>query len=56
MMEKTGWELTLHKGTVLFPVGPAWFQNFGEKILNTFRKTFISELGIRQFYVCKKSR
>jgi SAM-dependent methyltransferase len=56
MLEKTGWKLKLHKGTVLIPVGPLWLQNFGEKILHTFRKTWISELGIRQFYVCEKYR
>jgi SAM-dependent methyltransferase len=54
MFEKTGWQLLLHKGTVLFPVGPAWFQNIGERIINKFQNTFISELGIRQFYVCEK--
>ncbi len=56
MLEKTGWKLTLHKGTVLIPVGPLWLQRFGEKILHVFRNTFISELGIRQFYVCEKYR
>ncbi len=54
MFEKTGWKLLLHKGTVLFPVGPPKFQEFGEKILNRFQNTFVSELGIRQFYVCEK--
>lgn len=48
------WKLLLHKGTVLIPVGPRWLQNFGEKIIGKFQGTFISELGIRQFYVCDK--
>jgi len=54
MFAKTGWELLHHKGTVLFPVGPKWFQSWGEKIISKLQNTFISELGIRQFYVCKK--
>lgn len=54
MFEKTGWKLLLHKGTVLFPVGPKKFQELGEKIIGRCQNTFISELGIRQFYVCEK--
>ena len=54
MFEKTGWKLLLHKGTVLFPVGPKSFQQLGEKIIQKYNNTFISELGIRQFYVCEK--
>jgi len=54
MFEKTGWKLLLHKGTVLFPVGPKKFQDFGEKIMDKLQNTFVSELGIRQFYVCEK--
>lgn len=55
MFRKTGWELLLHKGTILIPVGPAFMQDFGEKIIDRARGTFIAELGIRQFYVCEKS-
>lgn len=54
MFKKTGWKLRLHKGTVLIPLGPVALQRFGEKIISKFQKTFISELGIRQFYVCEK--
>jgi SAM-dependent methyltransferase len=53
-LKETGWELVKHKGTVLIPVGPAWLKNIGESILNKTQGTFIAELGIRQFYVCKK--
>lgn len=56
LLEAAGWKLTLHKGTVLIPVGPKGLQDFGEKIMSRFQKTFISELGIRQFYVCEKYR
>ncbi|MCF8366031.1 MAG: methyltransferase domain-containing protein [Bacteroidales bacterium] len=54
MFEKTRWKLLHHKGTVLFPVGPKSFQDWGERIISKFQNTFISELGIRQFYVCEK--
>lgn len=56
MLIKTGWKLVLHKGVVLIPVGPEFLQNFGEWLIKVFQKTFISELGIRQFFVCEKSR
>jgi ubiquinone/menaquinone biosynthesis C-methylase UbiE len=52
--KKTGWKLLLNKGTVLFPVGPKKFQELGERIISRLQKTFVSELGIRQFYVCEK--
>lgn len=54
MLSLTGWRLVHHQGTLLFPVGPAWFQRWGEWILQQGQHTFISELGIRQFYVCNK--
>lgn len=54
MFEKTGWKLLFHKGTVLIPAGPAFLQNFGETIIQQFQNSFISELGIRQFYACEK--
>ncbi|MEN8202385.1 MAG: methyltransferase domain-containing protein [Bacteroidota bacterium] len=54
MLEVTGWKLIEHRGTVLFPVGPGWFRQWGERIIDRLQNTFISELGIRQFYVCNK--
>jgi SAM-dependent methyltransferase len=53
-LAKAGWKLILHRGTVLVPVGPVWIQEAGEWIIRKMQKTFISELGIRQFYVCEK--
>jgi ubiquinone/menaquinone biosynthesis C-methylase UbiE len=55
MFEKTGWKLLEHKGTILIPVGPVKLQKWGEKLIDRFQKSFISELGIRQFYICEKS-
>lgn len=47
-------KLLEHRGTLLIPIGPKFFKNFGEKIIIKFQKTFIKEFGIRQFYICKK--
>ena len=53
---QTGWELIEHKGTLLVPVGPRFLRNFGEKIIARTQNTIISELGIRQFFVCEKDQ
>lgn len=53
-LKQAGFELILHKGTLLIPVGPAWLQKFGENIINLFQKTPLRELGIRQFYISRK--
>jgi len=53
-LKATGWKLTLHKGTILIPVGPRWVKKMGEKLLEYTQGTFVAELGIRQFYVCEK--
>jgi hypothetical protein len=55
MLAANGWKLILHKGTVLIPVGPEWLQKAGELIIQKFRNSFISELGIRQFYICERA-
>ena len=55
MLSKTGWTLMLHKGTLLVPVGPPWLQKAGEKLIDKFQGSCISEMGIRQFYICEKS-
>ncbi len=54
MLQKTGWKLIHHKGTVLIPAGPPFLQKWGEKFIQKFQHTFVSELGIRQFYICEK--
>ncbi|MDP3463083.1 MAG: methyltransferase domain-containing protein [Bacteroidales bacterium] len=54
MMHKAGWNLLLHKGTVLMPVGPDALQQFGERLIGAFQGSVLAELGIRQFYVCEK--
>lgn len=52
MLTATGWNLLRHEGTLLLPAGPAWLQRWGEALIKRSQHSFISELGIRQFYVC----
>ena len=56
MLSNVGFELILHKGTLLIPAGPAIIQRMGEKIIEKLQNTPIKELGIRQFYVCRKPK
>lgn len=55
MIKNSGFDLVLHKGTLLIPVGPERIQMLGEKIIDKLQKTPVKNLGIRQFYVCKKN-
>lgn len=54
MLKESKWKLIHHKGTLLIPTGPKFLQNWGEKFIQKFQHTFVSELGIRQFYICEK--
>lgn len=54
MMKEAGWLLQHHEGTLLLPVGPNFLKNWAEWLIRKLQRTFISELGIRQFYVAKK--
>lgn len=54
LLQSTGWQLTHHEGGVLLPAGPAILQDAAEWIIRHSQRTFISELGIRQFYVSKR--
>ncbi|MBW6516747.1 MAG: methyltransferase domain-containing protein [Candidatus Cloacimonetes bacterium] len=55
MFKETGWKLIYHKGTVLLPVGPKILREWSEKLIIKFQDTWLSELGIRQIYVCEKN-
>jgi len=55
MLGETKWKLLVHKGTLLIPAGPAWLRKLGENFIGRMQRTFISELGIRQFYICEKA-
>lgn len=54
LLKTTNWNVIVHRGTVLIPIGPKWLRNFGEILIEKFQDTPISEFGIRQFYVCEK--
>lgn len=54
MLETAGFKLLDHKGTLLIPLGPAFLKIWGEKLIAKHQKSFLSELGIRQFYFCQK--
>lgn len=54
LLLEENFKLLEHRGTLLIPVGPKFIKNIGEKIIQKFQNTFISELGIRQFYICEK--
>lgn len=53
-LKEAGFELIVHRGTLLIPAGPKGLQYFGEKLINFFQNTPLRELGIRQFYICRK--
>jgi len=55
LFKEANLKLISHKGTLLVPVGPVFLQNFGEKVINRLQNTFVSEFGIRQFYVACKA-
>jgi ubiquinone/menaquinone biosynthesis C-methylase UbiE len=53
---EAGLNILAHKATLLIPVGPKFIRDFGERIIQTFPDTFISELGIRQFYIASNAQ
>jgi hypothetical protein len=55
LLKEANLNLVSHKGTLLVPVGPVFLQKMGEKVINALQSTFVSEFGIRQFYVACKS-
>ncbi|MDD5032967.1 MAG: methyltransferase domain-containing protein [Candidatus Pacebacteria bacterium] len=55
MIRDAGMELITHRGTLLVPAGPEWLKNFGEKIIEKCQNTPLKEMGIRQFYISKKT-
>lgn len=54
LLKMAGFKINLHKGTLLIPLGPKFLKRIGEKIIDKLQNTPIRELGIRQFYICKK--
>ena len=56
LLHEAGMTLLAHKATLLIPVGPKFLRDFGERIIQRFPDTFISELGIRQFYIASNAQ
>lgn len=54
MLALCGFEILLHKSTLLIPLGPSFLKQLGEKLIERYQNTFLKELGIRQFYICQK--
>jgi SAM-dependent methyltransferase len=54
LLVDTGWSLVRHEGTVLIPCGPRALRQWGENLLKRFPSSWLSELGIRQFFVCDR--
>jgi len=52
-LREVGFELLRHKAILLFPIGPLWFIELGNRILE--RASFLRELGVMQFYICGKA-
>ena len=53
LLSAAGFDLLKHKGTLLIPVGPEKLKALGEKAIDKFQNTFLSEFGIRQFYISR---
>lgn len=54
MLQKSGFKLLLHKGTLLVPAGPKFLRRLGSWLDSRVQGCFLKELGIRQFFVCEK--
>ena len=52
LLKEAGFNLKLHKAILMFPIGPTWFIEFGNKLMQFL--PFLKELGIMQFYICTK--
>ncbi|MGQ9590226.1 MAG: class I SAM-dependent methyltransferase [Planctomycetota bacterium] len=53
LLQEAGWKLERHFGTLLVPAGPRFLRRLGERAIERCQGTFVSELGIRQFYVAR---
>lgn len=51
-LREAGFEIELHKAILLFPIGPLWFIELGNRIVE--QMPFLRELGVMQFYICNK--
>ena len=54
LLAETGWKLVRHEGTVLLPCGPRFLREWAERLLKRFPYPWLTELGIRHFFVCDR--
>lgn len=54
MLESCRWRLKNHFGSLLLPIGPVFLRNAAERLIMRYPRSWISEFGIRQFYVCER--
>lgn len=54
MLDLVSFKLKYHRGTLLIPLGPGFLRRWGEKLISKYPRSFLGELGIRQFYICQK--
>lgn len=54
LIKEAGFNLHLHRGTLLLPAGPKVLRNFAERCLEIFQHTPLKNFGLRQFYICAK--
>jgi 2-polyprenyl-6-hydroxyphenyl methylase/3-demethylubiquinone-9 3-methyltransferase len=54
MLRAAGFVLTEHRGTVFLPVIPDWLSWLDVLLGQVLGRTPLGELGIRQFYYCRK--
>lgn len=54
MLAVSRWELLFNYGSLLLPVGTEKLQKLGEIIIKKYKGTWVSSLGIRQFYICER--
>jgi len=54
MLKKANFKIEKHKSILMFPIGPVWFIELGNKLTEAF--PFLRELGVMQFYICLKSK
>lgn len=50
LLREIGFKIEIHKAILMFPIGPAWFIELGNRLTQFL--PFLKELGLQQFYIC----
>jgi ubiquinone/menaquinone biosynthesis C-methylase UbiE len=54
MLQAAGFQLIEHRGTLFLPIGPSRLSRLDDLLAAVVGRTPLGELGIRQFYYCRK--